>query len=182
MVWGTGARAAREQQRLRSEFDASLQEASSGRAAAPAGPRAAMHPEIGQPLAVLEIPAIGLDAVVVEGVGYEELKLGPGHIPNTALPGRAGSSVISGHRTTYGAPFGNIDQLEPGAEIRVTTVEGSTRYVVTRSYVVLPEDTSVTAPLKPGERPRIRLTTCHPRFSAAKRLVVEAELVSAPTG
>jgi len=183
MVWGTGAQAAREQQRLRSAFESSLEEKSPGRAdISSVASRVVIRPEEGKPLAILEIPAIGLNVVVIEGVGHEDLQLGPGHIPETALPGRAGSSVISGHRTTYGAPFGNLDRLVAGDEIRVTTPEGSTRYVVTRSYVVLPDDTSVTAPLKPGERPRLRLTTCHPKFSAAKRLIVEADLVSAPTG
>jgi sortase A len=181
LIWGTGAQTAREQARLRREFDALSSSSSSAQSGMGRAAPVEMHPELGQPLARLQIPSLDLDAVVVEGVGHDELKLGPGHIPETALPGRVGNSVLSGHRTTYGAPFGNLDRLEPGAVIIVSTVEGESRYVVTRSYVVLPEDTSVTAPLKPTERPRLRLTTCHPRFSAAKRLVVEADLVSTPT-
>ncbi len=180
MVWGTASQAAGKQGRLREEFATALEAVGAstvGKAAV-----AQMNPEPGKPLARLRIPAIELDVIVVEGVGHEELKAGPGHIPETALPGRVGNSVISGHRTTYGAPFGNLDRLQPGAEILISTVEGETTYVVTHSYVVLPADTSVTAPSRPGARPKLRLTTCHPKFSAAKRLVVEAELVSEPTG
>ncbi len=180
MVWGTASQAAGKQARLRDEFAAAL-EGLGGRTAVKAAVEQ-MNPEPGKPLARLRIPAIELDVIVVEGVGHEELRSGPGHIPETALPGRVGNSVISGHRTTYGGPFGDLDRLQPGAEILISTVEGETTYVVTDSYVVLPADTSVTAPLKPGTRPKLRLTTCHPKFSAAKRLVVEAELVSEPTG
>lgn len=179
LVWGTGFATAREQGRLRRDFEAALERNE---------PRSEQRnrpilgsPPLGEPLARLEIPAIGLDAIVVEGVGHDELVKGPGHIPETALPGRAGNSVISGHRTTYGAPFWSLDELEPGDEIRVSTIEGLSVYRVVLNYVVLPADTSVTAPLKFGERPRLRLTTCHPRFSAAKRLVVEAELITPPT-
>lgn len=179
LVWGTGLATAREQGRLRRDFEAALErnEPSSERRNRPV----LEAPPLGEPLARLEIPAIGVDAIVVEGVGHDELAKGPGHIPETALPGRAGNSVISGHRTTYGAPFWSLDELEVGDEIRVSTIEGVSLYRVVLNYVVLPADTSVTAPLKPGERPRLRLTTCHPRFSAAKRLVVEAELVTPPT-
>ncbi len=181
LVWGTNQQTARAQKRLKEEFASATSPASSGAGRGSKEATKEIQPEIGRPIARLVIPSLGVDAIVVEGVGHEELKLGPGHIPETALPGRRGSSVISGHRTTYGAPFGDIDRLPEGAEILVFTVEGESRYVVTRSFVVLPDDTSVIAPLKPGDRPRLRLTTCHPKFSAAKRLVVEADLVTEPT-
>lgn len=171
LFWGTGMKTAAAQTELRREF-AQLREAS-----------VETHfrrPVSGEPIARLMIPKLGLDFIVVEGVGHEELMRGPGHIPETAFPGSDGSSVISGHRTTYAAPFAELDKLEPGDEIHIATIQGESLYVVTKSYIVLPVDTSVTLPLAPGERPRLRLTTCHPRFSATFRLVVEADRLRAP--
>jgi sortase A len=178
LAWGTGLTASREQRRLRDTFEQlriSAQAGSTGNANA-----VEWRVSEGEPIGRLEIPAIEVDAIVLEGVGHDVLAKGPGHIPETVLPGHAGNSVISGHRTTYGAPFWNLDRLQPGDEIIVTTVEGMSKYRVTSTYVVFPNDTSVTAPLKPGEKSRLRLTTCHPRFSASRRLVVEAELVKGP--
>lgn len=171
LFWGTGMKTAAAQTELRSEFAQAQQSAAE---------RNFRRPVNGESIARLVIPRLGLDMIVVEGVGHDELARGPGHLPDTAFPGSEGSSVISGHRTTYASPFGNVDQLEPGDEIRVTTVEGESVYSVTKSYVVLPNDTSVTLPLAPGEKPRLRLTTCHPRFSAAQRLIVEADRMQGP--
>ncbi|MGH2768372.1 MAG: class E sortase [Actinomycetota bacterium] len=132
-------------------------------------------PELGSGISLIEIPRIGLRQVVVEGVGVEELKKGPGHMPETPLPGRVGNVVISGHRTTYGAPFSRIDELSAGDEIRLTTEEGLHVYKVTGNKIVVPTDLSVVAPT---EDARLTLTTCHPRFSARRRLIVSARLVA----
>ncbi|RIK08731.1 MAG: class E sortase [Acidobacteria bacterium] len=171
LFWGTGMKTAAAQTELRNEFAQIQQSAARG---------TFKRPVNGESIARLVIPRLGLDMIVVEGVGHEELTRGPGHMPETAFPGSNGSSVISGHRTTYASPFSNIDQLEPGDEIRVITAEGESVYSVTKSYVILPVDTSVTLPLAPGEKPRLRLTTCHPRFSAAQRLIVEADRIQEP--
>ena len=79
------------------------------------------------------IPAIGVDKIVVEGVSLADLKKGPGHYPETPLPGQEGNAAIAGHRTTYGAPFNRLDELEPGDEITVTTVQGEFTYEVTET-------------------------------------------------
>jgi sortase A len=110
---------------------------------------------------------------VVEGVKLGDLKRGPGHYPATPLPGQPGNAAIAGHRTTYGAPFYNLDELKTGDEILVTTRQGRFRYEVTESKVVSPSEVSV---LDPTTDNRLTLTTCHPRFSASKRLVVVAAL------
>lgn len=169
LVWGTGMKTHQAQKELAQQF-----------AAAQISPDLAKRPALGDGIARIIIPKIKLDAIVVEGVSHDDLERGPGHIPETAFPGSDGSSVISGHRTTYAAPFGDIDQLTPGDEIRIQTVFGESKYVVTKSYIILPADTSVTQPLHPGEKPRLRLTTCNPRFSASQRLVVEADRVTPP--
>lgn len=120
----------------------------------------------------------------MEGVEPEQLKRGPGHYPSTARPGNAGNFAIAGHRTTYGAPFYHLDQLTPGDEIHVVDRQGHEWiYVVRTSRVVDPSAKWVLGedPLGSG-KPTMTLTTCHPRFSSAKRLVTFAELSRAALG
>lgn len=132
----------------------------------------------GEPFAFLTIPAIGLDRVVMyEGVGTDDLKKGPGHMPSTPLPGQPGNAVVSGHRTTYGRPFFDFDLLEPGDRIEMETVVGTHVYEVREMQVVKPTDVWVTNP-RPGGW--ITFTTCNPKFSARERLVVWAEMVDGP--
>lgn len=116
--------------------------------------------------------------LVVEGVAVEQLKRGPGHYPSTRAPGHPGNFAIAGHRTTYGAPFLHLDQLAFGDEVHVVDRQGREwTYVVRASRIVSPNEVWVLGedPLGTGE-PTMTLTTCHPRFSAAQRLVVFAEL------
>ena len=95
--------------------------------------RPAARPAEGDAIAHLRIPAIGVDKIVVEGVQVADLKRGPGHYPDSPLPGQPGNAAIAGHRTTYGAPFNRLDELEQGDEILVTTVQGAFRYEVRAS-------------------------------------------------
>ena len=134
----------------------------------------------GDPVLRLEIPRIGVDEIAVEGVGVEELKKGPGHYLETPLPGEPGNAAIAGHRTTYGAPFFRIDELAPGDEIITTTFAGRFVYRVTGTVIVPSTEVSVIAATSDV---RLTLTSCHPRYSAAERMVVSALLdpeVSAP--
>ncbi|MGH3443526.1 MAG: class E sortase, partial [Nitriliruptorales bacterium] len=128
-------------------------------------------------------PPVGDDPLVaVEGVSREQLQRGPGHYPGTALPGEDGNVVISGHRTTYGAPFFRLDELQPGDRIHVLDrARQEWVYEVRKSQVVAPTALWVTErdPLGTGA-PMLTLTTCHPRFSSAQRLIVFAELVGGP--
>jgi sortase A len=131
----------------------------------------------GEPLGTIIINKIGLEAVLFEGVGRDTLKDGPGHMPWTPVPGQPGNAVISGHRTTYGRPFYDLDQLVLGDRIEIETAIGISVYEVKAIEIVLPTDVYVTEPLRGAW---LTLTTCHPRFSAAERLVVQAELVAGP--
>lgn len=141
--------------------------------------------DIGEGLAVLRIPAIDKDfsKVVVNGVGVEELKSGPGHYPGTALPGEVGNVVLSGHRTTYGAPFERFGELQPGMAVVLETRDTWFTYRITGSEIVAPTAIEVTYPV-PGDaqatptRRLLTMTTCHPKFSAKQRLIVSAELES----
>lgn len=138
----------------------------------------------GDAIAKIEIPRIGLDDIIVAGVETGDLKKGPGHFPNTPLPGQLGNSAIAGHRTTYGQPFRNVDQLENGDEIQVTTLNGVFVYEVTGQSIVEPSDYQVVATTDPTTA-NLTLTSCHPVFTARQRIVIFSELnrvESAPVG
>ena len=131
--------------------------------------------ETGDSLTRIKIPALGLDTVVVEGVTPSALRAGAGHYPQTPLPCEQGNVSIAGHRTTYGRPFGNVDQLKPGDTIELTTPVGGCVYQVSRDpWVVAPSELSVIDPT--AER-SLTLTTCHPKGSAAQRLIIRATWV-----
>lgn len=137
-------------------------------------------PDNGSAFAVIRIPSIErLEEgwAVVEGVELRNLKNGAGHMPHTPLPGMPGNSVISGHRTTYGAPFHEVGDLVPGDVIEVDTAIGTHVYEVREVIIVHPTDLWVT---EPREGSWLTLTTCHPKFSARQRLIVFAELVDGP--
>jgi sortase A len=129
----------------------------------------------GDPLGRIEIPALDKDYVFVAGVSERELENGPGHYPTTALPGEHGTVGIAGHRTTHAASFRHLDELERGDRILIRMPYGRFRYTVEGRIVVSPTN---TRSLRRVRHDRLALTTCHPPFSAAKRLVVTARLRS----
>lgn len=137
------------------------------------------EPALAQPLGRIAIPAIGLNQVVLQGTSTGVLSAGPGHYPGTAMPGEAGNVAIAGHRTTWGRPFWALDALRPGDEVVLSTPRGRFRYRVDGESVVDPTDTSVLT--QAVAAPTLTLTTCTPRFSAAKRLVLRATLASQVT-
>jgi sortase A len=124
-------------------------------------------------VAHLQIPAIHLDQFVVEGVGENDLRRGPGHYPGSSQLGRPGNAAIAGHRTTYGAPFNRIGDLKPGDVILATTAQGTFLYAVAGKQTVSPGQTTVVDDY--GDN-RLTLTTCTPEFSATDRLIVVAAL------
>ena len=179
-LWGTGITERREQKALRATFESQLLTTPPTLplpAGSPAPGPPAPAPELGDAVGLLEIPKIDVKKFVVEGVGVEDLKGGPGHYPETPMPGEKGNAAIAGHRTTYGAPFYDLDALEPGDAIFVSTTSGRFRYDVTETRIVDPSESSV---LNPTDDDRLTLTTCHPRFSAAERMIVIARLISNP--
>lgn len=185
----TGVVAARAQDRLGDELERSWAEVPREPVpppvvGEPVTPPTVEVPDLGGAFARLHVPALdGYEPKsVVEGVSVEDLKQGgPGHIPGTALPGEVGNVVLSGHRTTYGAPFNRWDELEPDDLVVLETRDGWFTYRITGSQIVLPNAVEVTFPV-PGDRdatPTRRLltmTTCNPEYSARERLIVSAEL------
>jgi sortase A len=143
-------------------------------------PPVVQPPAEGDPVGVITIDKIGVDKVVVEGTSVPELRKGPGHYEGSPLPGQRGNAAIAGHRTTYGAPFGDLDQLARDDTISVQTVTGTWRYRLTRDpFVVVPSQTEVLDPV-PGQA-TLTLTTCNPKYSASERLIVQAELIGNQT-
>lgn len=136
----------------------------------------------GDPLTRIKISAIGVETIVVEGTGASALKAGAGHYPASPLPCEDGNVAIAGHRTTYGKPFANIDRLEVGDTVVLTTPIGSCTYEVTKIgadapyKIIKPTDFSVVENT-PGD-PMVTLTSCHPKGSARERIIVQAKLVS----
>lgn len=164
LLWGTGIQTARAQDQLREEI------------LSPAPTIEDLGRELPDAYGVIQIPAIDIDFVVVEGTSYEDLKSGPGHYPASADPwdgtGRVG---IAGHRTTYLHPFQDLDRVRVGDSITLLTRRGTFVYQVDRNFV-LPEAGSGVV-LKQTAKPTLVLTTCHPKYSSRERLIVTATLV-----
>ena len=200
-LWGTNLQTDRSQAELRERFAAEAEARTSAGAArpapavsttalprnttpgtasatttAPAEVAASTGPIAeGTPVGRISIPSIGLrDFYVVEGTSVAQLKRGAGHYESTPLPGQKGNAAIAGHRTTYGAPFHNIDKAAIGDLIVVDTFQGRFRYEVTEQRIVAPSDVSV---LDDRGDNRLTLTACHPKYSARQRIIVSAELV-----
>ena len=127
----------------------------------------------GDPMGRIVIPDIGVSDVFVEGTGSADLRKGPGHYPATPLPGERGTVAIAGHRTTYGAPFRRVDQLDPGDRIELRMPYGRFTYRVERTKIVPPTELSVTDRVA---HDRLVLSACHPLYSAAQRIIVFARL------
>jgi sortase A len=127
-------------------------------------------------VAIIRIPSIDVDQVVVSGTTNGDLAKGPGWIRTTSAPGMTGNVGIAGHRTTHGAPFSRLNELKPGDQIELSTLDVDVRYEVTGVQIVSPSAVNVLTNV--GDD-RLTLTTCHPKYSDNQRLVVSAKLVGA---
>jgi sortase A len=129
----------------------------------------------GSAFGFIGFPKLDQGMYIFPGVSREDLKNGPGHFPETPMPGQLGNSAIAGHRTTYGEPFRHLDELEVGDEIVVTMPYGIFTYRVTSVEIVDPSDREVIATTDPDVA-SLTLTTCHPEYSASQRLIIHADL------
>ncbi len=121
------------------------------------------------------IPAMGLDAPVVEGDGWEELKMGAGHHVGSVNPGERGNMVISGHNDVYGELFKDLGDLDIGDEATVYAGDTPYRYVVVAKRIVEPTEVSLLGPTPDAT---LTLITCYPYLIDTHRLVVIAELAN----
>jgi sortase A len=201
-LWGTGIYQARAQSDLQSQFNREL----AGRRTTTSTPSSAVGaptsttaptattapldlppvPAEGDPVGVIKIDKIGVDQVVVEGTTVPDLRKGPGHYTGSPMPGQIGNAAIAGHRTTYGAPFGDLDQLARGDRISVRTLTGTWMYVlIDDPFAVKPNQTEVldptTDPTTGQQLATLTLTTCNPKYQATERLVVKARLTDQQT-
>jgi sortase A len=218
-LWGTQVFTARAQNKLESQFEALIgsvrrtndptsttnpRRPTTTTGSTPARPTTTTTaptlqlPPIGEgdPLGRLRIPAAGVDKYFVQGTERDDLTKGPGHYPSTPLPGQVGNAAIAGHRTTYGAPFYNIDHVrartadQPGDYIVTDTLVGTHVFEVIEQRIVKPSDTWVAGPVSLPENQLARgglkldpdksyltLTSCNPRYSARERIVILAELI-----
>jgi sortase A len=167
-LWGTNLAEARSQDALKSGFKIIPGDIDPSKALPPS-------PD-GEAVAIIKMPKINVEKVVVEGVGVPDLKKGPGHYPGTPMPGQPGNAAIAGHRTTYGAPFNQLDQMAVGDQVIVSTKQGKFEYDVTELKVIKPSQVEV---LNNTPDNRLTLTTCNPRYSATQRLVLVAALKGA---
>jgi sortase A len=128
-------------------------------------------------IARIIIPKIHLDAIVVEGVTLERLAYGPGHYPNTKMPGEAGVVGIAGHRTGWGAPFFNLDRLARGDIVILETTKATYTYTMRDRIVVTPAHSEVLDgnPDSKAEQ-QLVLTTCTPKFTAKNRMILFLDL------
>ena len=193
-LWGTGLTTQRAQNDLESQFEAQLATTTtlpaepSTTAPAVTAPTDVPPPADGDPVGRIRIPAIGVDYIAIQGVDIADLKEGPGHFPQTPLPGQPGNVAFAGHRTTYLAPFARLDELNPGDEITFDTVQGTFTYRVdahegapgeppSGHFIVKPTQVEI---LEQDGTNKVTLMACHPKYSARERIVVTATLESPP--
>jgi sortase A len=131
------------------------------------------RPLPGDSIGEIIMPSLGKHYFMVEGTDTDNLRKGPGHYPETPLPGERGTVAVAGHRTTYGAPFRNIDQLKHGNRIIMSMPYGRFVYRVEKTQIV---DDSALWITDPVGYDRLVLSACHPLYSAAQRIVVFARL------
>jgi sortase A len=123
----------------------------------------------------IEIPKIGLIHAVFEGITLTVIDHGPGHWPGSAMPCQAGNTVFPGHRVTHSHPFLNLDLLSPGDQIVFHMPGHDCVYKVTGTQIVPPTALYVT---DPTPKPTVTLIACHPKHSAAQRIVVKGVLAA----
>lgn len=166
-LWGTGLAESRSQSSLADQFETVISSPS---------PQPTL-PAYGDVISRIEIPKIGVDKFVVAGVDAQSLRKGPGLFPGSPLGGQLGNVAITGHRTTYGAPFSRIDEIGVGDEVVLQTAEGTFNYIVNAEpFVVEPTQTEVAKTLD-RTKATLTLISCHPRWTSEKRIVVTADLV-----
>jgi sortase A len=126
-------------------------------------------------IGTMTIPKINVVTPIFEGVWLTVVDYGPGHWPNSAMPGRRGNSVFAGHRVTHTHPFMDMDLLAKGDKVIFDMPYGTFTYAVTSITIVQPEDFGIIVPTR---KPTITLFACHPKHSAAQRIVAKATLIS----
>lgn len=125
-------------------------------------------------LGSIEIPKLGLNASMFEGIRLTTLDRGPGHWPGTAMPGSTGNVVVAGHRTSHSKPFRHLEMLVPGDEVIFNTADGRFVYAVTSTEIVYPDAVHIID--QTADR-TATLFACHPVGSTKQRIVIHLAMV-----
>ena len=175
-LWGTGLAESQAQNKLKSQFIASTTVATPA-TDAPTTTTLPPPPKKGDVVAQITIDKINVEKFVIAGVGYKELEKGPGLFASSPLPGQLGNVSIAGHRTTFGAPFGRVNELAKGDRIVMTTSRGEFVYLVSEApTIVQASDVNVIRTVDPS-RAILTLVTCHPKWTSENRMIISAELI-----
>ncbi len=193
-LWWTGVETGNEQQSLRNDLENqwASEQPQPGISVAPGttttttAPPGLAEPAIGDGVAILRIPRFGPDYawVVVEGIDITNLARGPGHYPQTSLPGEIGNFAVAGHRATHGEPFARFEELRTGDPVVVETATEWYTYQITKIDYPVPIESGWAldpSPLDLGQSPTkamMTMTTCHPRWASTFRFLVFSELVN----
>ncbi|TQS41437.1 class E sortase [Cryptosporangium phraense] len=176
-VYGKAYQVNADQDRLNAQFD---QQAAAKPAPATAGttPTKASPPLEGAAVARLYIPKLGKKWVVVQGVTQADIKLAPGHYPDSEMPGQVGNFAVAGHRMP--SIFWDLDKLQTGDTIVVETQTDWFVYAVSKNFITKPTNVSVVSanPEQPGQKPTeklLTLTTCNPKWDNYERMIVWAK-------
>lgn len=159
-LWGTGVAEQRAQTTLAADF----------RSQRPA------IPLVSGLVGRITIPTIEVDKFVVAGVETDDLKRGPGLFLGSPLPGQLGNVAIAGHRTTYGAPFGRINEVKKGDRITLETSAGTYTYIANSAPRIVPATAIEVVKTKDPTQATLTLVSCHPKWTSAKRIIVVASL------
>jgi sortase A len=124
----------------------------------------------------LQIPAIGVDAPIVQGDGWEQLKKGIGQHIGSANPGEDGNVILSAHNDIFGEIFRNLDRLQPGDEITIYSNQRSYTYLVSESQVIEPTQVDV---MESTSQPTLTLISCYPYLVDDKRIAITSRLETA---
>jgi sortase A len=125
----------------------------------------------GEAIGRIRVPALGLNMILVDGTDHDSLTKGPGRDLRTYMPGEHQLVYVAGHRTTYLAPFANIDRLEPGDRVTIEVPYATFVYRITGHEIVPATDLSR---LRSHGREVVALQACHPRFFASHRYIAYA--------
>jgi sortase A len=128
----------------------------------------------GQAIGRLRVPRMGVNMIIVNGTDADSLKKGPGRDQRTFMPGENRLIYIAGHRTTYSAPFSDINSMRKGDRVTIEVPYGRFIYAMTRHRIVASTDLSV---LRSPRYEVLELQACHPRFFASHRYIAYARLV-----
>lgn len=172
-LWGTGFAESRAQDKLAAEFS---QRTTTTIPSVPTTLPQPVVPKKGDIVGKISIPSIDVSKWLIAGVGYEQLKKGPGLFAGSPLPGQLGNVAIAGHRTTYGAPFSRIDEIDTGDVITIQTTVSTYTYVVNKEpRIVAATDIQVVKTKDPTVA-SLTLVSCHPKWTSKQRIIVTALL------